>query len=380
MSDLPNLDILVRALLVQGHKVEAVAQVRHATGWGLRASKDYVDTLASSEGFPPEVEAPVDYTAFSDAALLAALEYAGRAPDPDLIRACLARPEALTARLLAFLQADENADWGDDELYWDEDDPRWYRGIHAGLLLCAYREPAALPIFARLLRDEEQDTLYEWFSYALPYYYGPLAVPMLIEMLDVQGDYDYPAISACGMLAYLALYHPEERERVIEALCQYLPSLDENGRLVLTAEERRDPPELWSWIANAFMDLKYEAAHDLVKALFAADVLEKMVFGDWQDYKMAFEPDAPPSLEANYVYDIIEDYENMRSWEQRTAQAAEEPSWGSALETAPVSSGPSRTYASSEAPFVHQSPRVGRNDPCPCGSGRKYKHCCGKRG
>jgi len=23
---------------------------------------------------------------------------------------------------------------------------------------------------------------------------------------------------------------------------------------------------------------------------------------------------------------------------------------------------------------------VGRNDPCPCGSGRKYKHCCGKPG
>ena len=22
-------------------------------------------------------------------------------------------------------------------------------------------------------------------------------------------------------------------------------------------------------------------------------------------------------------------------------------------------------------------PRIGRNDPCPCGSGLKYKHCCG---
>ncbi|MEI2770271.1 MAG: SEC-C metal-binding domain-containing protein [Candidatus Competibacter sp.] len=21
--------------------------------------------------------------------------------------------------------------------------------------------------------------------------------------------------------------------------------------------------------------------------------------------------------------------------------------------------------------------KVGRNQPCPCGSGRKYKHCCG---
>jgi preprotein translocase subunit SecA len=23
-------------------------------------------------------------------------------------------------------------------------------------------------------------------------------------------------------------------------------------------------------------------------------------------------------------------------------------------------------------------PKVGRNDPCPCGSGKKYKNCCGK--
>jgi uncharacterized protein len=22
------------------------------------------------------------------------------------------------------------------------------------------------------------------------------------------------------------------------------------------------------------------------------------------------------------------------------------------------------------------APRVGRNDPCPCGSGKKFKHCC----
>jgi len=25
---------------------------------------------------------------------------------------------------------------------------------------------------------------------------------------------------------------------------------------------------------------------------------------------------------------------------------------------------------------VRTGPKVGRNDPCPCGSGRKYKHCC----
>jgi len=29
---------------------------------------------------------------------------------------------------------------------------------------------------------------------------------------------------------------------------------------------------------------------------------------------------------------------------------------------------------------VRSGPKVGRNDPCPCGSGKKYKHCCGKFG
>ena len=28
--------------------------------------------------------------------------------------------------------------------------------------------------------------------------------------------------------------------------------------------------------------------------------------------------------------------------------------------------------------FRREQPKVGRNDPCPCGSGKKYKHCCGR--
>ncbi|MFA5265641.1 MAG: YchJ family metal-binding protein [Opitutaceae bacterium] len=28
------------------------------------------------------------------------------------------------------------------------------------------------------------------------------------------------------------------------------------------------------------------------------------------------------------------------------------------------------------APFKSPQPKVGRNDPCPCGSGKKYKQCC----
>jgi len=38
--------------------------------------------------------------------------------------------------------------------------------------------------------------------------------------------------------------------------------------------------------------------------------------------------------------------------------------------TRPVREGP--------APLKSAHPKVGRNDPCPCGSGKKFKHCCGK--
>ncbi|MFA6216720.1 MAG: preprotein translocase subunit SecA [Candidatus Omnitrophota bacterium] len=39
--------------------------------------------------------------------------------------------------------------------------------------------------------------------------------------------------------------------------------------------------------------------------------------------------------------------------------------------------GAARHQASSSAPGVSQA-KVGRNDPCPCGSGKKYKKCCGQ--
>jgi uncharacterized protein YecA (UPF0149 family) len=39
------------------------------------------------------------------------------------------------------------------------------------------------------------------------------------------------------------------------------------------------------------------------------------------------------------------------------------------------------TYKSRKSiskPVVRETPKVGRNDPCSCGSGIKYKKCCGK--
>jgi len=43
----------------------------------------------------------------------------------------------------------------------------------------------------------------------------------------------------------------------------------------------------------------------------------------------------------------------------------------------PVSAGAPSSKSSPKKPVVNKVQKVGRNDPCPCGSGKKYKKCCG---
>ena len=73
-----------------------------------------------------------------------------------------------------------------------------------------------------------------------------------------------------------------------------------------------------------------------------------------------------------------------------TVKAADAPMWVAAIEPAlmhihafwlarrPV--GPSGAASHGNEPgttLVRAAPKVGRNDPCPCGSGKKFKKCCG---
>ncbi|MFP5344269.1 MAG: preprotein translocase subunit SecA [Gammaproteobacteria bacterium] len=45
---------------------------------------------------------------------------------------------------------------------------------------------------------------------------------------------------------------------------------------------------------------------------------------------------------------------------------------------APESGAPERLAQEHAAPFVRGERKIGRNEPCPCGSGKKYKHCHGQ--
>ncbi len=318
----------------------------------------------------------IDYHSFSADELLTALELAGRCPDLELIRACLERREEMTPALLSMLTE------GTDPT-WDDDDPRHYCEIHAGLLLCAFREPSALPIFGQIFRDEAREDMLEWFNQDLPLSYGPLAVPMLLDLMSDTSIYLYPRSSVMEMLTIIAHNHPDERELIVQALRAILPPLVDDGDLPPDTEYE----ELWTWIACSLMELQDTDSQPHVLALYRADVIDEWIIGDEQEYLDLFQQPVkkPPS-----AYDVMDTYEWLHSQAKQEAQRKADAAERAAQEaqrkakTAKRAEERRKREASQAVDFVsypvtQTQPKIGRNAPCPCGSGRKYKHCCGKR-
>jgi uncharacterized protein YecA (UPF0149 family) len=54
----------------------------------------------------------------------------------------------------------------------------------------------------------------------------------------------------------------------------------------------------------------------------------------------------------------------------------EKPRRTQAATAAPEAANSMRKDASS--PYKRTAPKIGRNDPCPCASGKKFKKCCGQ--
>jgi preprotein translocase subunit SecA len=48
------------------------------------------------------------------------------------------------------------------------------------------------------------------------------------------------------------------------------------------------------------------------------------------------------------------------------------------LDAAPDAEAEAAAAEEQHQPYVREQRKVGRNEPCPCGSGKKYKHCCGR--
>jgi Protein of unknown function (DUF1186). len=152
--------------------------------------------------------------------LIERLEEAGQYPRPELIEDCVRYQKYLTPHLLRIFQEDVRA--GAQENRWDEEDPRWYRIVHAGLLLAHGREEDALSAFVQGLRRTDVSRFLEWFEGKLRLY-GPVAVPALMELLGDEDADAWGRVEAARELSHIAWAHPDTRDDILRSLRRPLP-------------------------------------------------------------------------------------------------------------------------------------------------------------
>ncbi len=82
---------------------------------------------------------------------------------------------------------------------------------------------------------------------------------------------------------------------------------------------------------------------------------------------------------ANMKVDVVKILMNIRRQNGEVKRQEAAKITGAALEAIEsVDGGKKINTPEHSQTVVNEGPKVGRNDPCPCGSGKKYKNCCGK--
>ncbi len=82
---------------------------------------------------------------------------------------------------------------------------------------------------------------------------------------------------------------------------------------------------------------------------------------------------------ANIKVDVVKILMNIRQQNGDVRRQEAAKITGAALEAInSVDGGKKISTPEYSQTVVNEGPKVGRNDPCPCGSGKKYKNCCGK--
>ncbi|MBQ6392534.1 MAG: SEC-C domain-containing protein, partial [Eubacterium sp.] len=77
-------------------------------------------------------------------------------------------------------------------------------------------------------------------------------------------------------------------------------------------------------------------------------------------------------------YDMFEEMTRNITHDTVTALMHVEIQHNVEREQVAKATGTNKDDSVAKGPYRRKQPKVGRNDPCPCGSGKKYKQCCGR--
>mgnify|MGYP001333919323 CR=1 FL=1 len=269
----------------------------------------------------------------------------------------------------------------------------------------------------------DQDKLYYVLPEEVKETYAKVVGPTFLqerERCQQVGSYILAAMNLYGVCSYdqlIAIYNAQNEEQLDEAafarICDLLTRREqswhaEDGRLIADYYDEDNQEELTELLASVadrpyyIPDKKeflryaeygyYEETPQLTELEqyilqhlcgdegIVEDLVSEIQFNcsmaePLEDIMMGFEDreiEIPTRKQLEMIIHlVINVYNNTRMWSNGGFKPVELESSGSGAGTAPLQN---------IVPFKQPqavSTKIGRNEPCPCGSGKKYKKCCG---
>jgi hypothetical protein len=253
--------------------------------------------------------------------------------------------------------------------------PLVWAPVHAWRALGQLRASEAVaPLLTLFQRIENFND--DWVATDLPKAMARIGAPAIAPVTDYLADVtrvEWARVAAAETLGHIGKSNPELRAECV-------------ARLAAQLERFADQPEtVNTFMISALWDLRAVEALPVIEAAFASGRVDESVNGDLEDVQIHFKlktkrehPPKPNSLTVMHeqmagLREQIEAYEQENAELRETLEVLQAIAPPETKSSDPLDDS---KFDSLPEPFV-ASPKIGRNEPCPCGSGKKYKKCCG---
>jgi hypothetical protein len=259
----------------------------------------------------------------------------------------------------------------------------WYEGqggdhwivVHAINILGALRDEKALPLLLEMVPHayfSNHEAAVEALPAALGNY-GETAVEPLMNFISQyrgayrdNSDFAHARHTVSAALTRIGLKNEAIRPRVADFITGLFADPQEDDRIYL------------SFSSGHPIALDKEPGKErglkAVRAAYERGMISHEINGNFKEFtRMVRErhPGLFNDLQSN-LFDFYNPREISRRQKARAENQEEDPYQPEARPPIPAG------YLMSDGGGLQRAEKVGRNDPCPCGSGKKYKKCCGE--
>lgn len=236
-----------------------------------------------------------------------------------------------------------------------------YDHVYSIMLLGHFREPKAHTVIVDLfsLPDDMPDRLYgdlvSGDLSAILVRTCARSIELIKSMVLNQNIYGYSRISAANAMAYAVVAGIVPRKEVLSFF----------GTL-FTGNETDKMPDFWSCLATSAYSLYPKEIMGTIKRAYDDGLIFSGIigYGEFEEIIEDGEEKCLERLKNDFKRRSLDDIHGSMSWWASFNQAKKDP--------VPTEV----TLPSDLTTSKGKTRKIGRNAPCPCGSGKKYKKCC----